>query len=138
MLFRSAIEDPHLTLETLAPYVLTTHVRDSAVWEDPKGIAVQWTAMGEGTIGIDRWVKRFSELCAGKPMSLEIIVTKQPRIHNYLDPKFWEAFPNTPAWEFARFMNLARQGSPRYPTDAEAEERGAVERSLTYCKNLLR
>ena len=26
------IEDPHLTLETLAPYVLTSHVRDTAVW----------------------------------------------------------------------------------------------------------
>ena len=25
-----AIEDPHLTLETLAPYVVTSHVRDSA------------------------------------------------------------------------------------------------------------
>jgi hypothetical protein len=26
-----ALEDPHVTLETLAPYVLTSHVRDSAV-----------------------------------------------------------------------------------------------------------
>src|SRR5262245_42896045 len=51
------IEDPHLTLETLAPYVLTTHIRDSAVWEEPRGIAVQWTAMGEGNVAIDRWVK---------------------------------------------------------------------------------
>ncbi len=132
-----AIEDPHLTLETLAPYVLTTHIRDSAVWEDAKGIAVQWTVLGQGTVGIDRWVKRFAELCAGKPLSLEIIVTKQPRIHNYLDPGFWEAFPHTPAWEFARFMKLARSGSPRYPTDAEADERAAVERSLAYCKELL-
>ena len=132
-----AIEDPHLTLETLAPYVLTTHIRDSAVWEDPKGIAVQWTVLGQGTVGIDRWVKRFTELCAGKPLSLEIIVTKQPRIHNYLEPGFWEAFPHTPAWEFARFVKLAREGSPRYPTDAEADERAAVERSLAYCKQLL-
>jgi sugar phosphate isomerase/epimerase len=132
-----AIEDPHLTLETLAPYVLTTHIRDSAVWEDPKGIAVQWTALGQGTVGIDRWVKRFTELCAGKPLSLEIIVTKQPRIHNYLDPGFWDAFPHTPAWEFARFVKLAREGSPRYPTDAEADEKAAVERSLAYCKELL-
>jgi len=148
-----AIEDPHLTLETLAPYVLTTHVRDSAIWEDPKGIAVQWTAMGEGTVGIDRWVKRFTELCADKPLSLEIIVTRQPRIHGYLDPKFWEAYPTTPAWEFARFVKLARQGSPRYPAEPNpplaadspaykaflvAEERAAVERSARYCKDLLK
>ena len=28
------VEDPFVTLETLAPYVVTTHVRDSAVFED--------------------------------------------------------------------------------------------------------
>ena len=30
-----ALEDPHLTLEKLHPYVLTTHVRDTAVWRVP-------------------------------------------------------------------------------------------------------
>ncbi|MBV8818326.1 MAG: sugar phosphate isomerase/epimerase [Acidobacteriaceae bacterium] len=30
------IEDPHLTLETLHPYVLTSHVRDTAVWRVPR------------------------------------------------------------------------------------------------------
>ena len=33
------IEDPHLTLDTLAPYVLTSHMRDSALWRAPEGIA---------------------------------------------------------------------------------------------------
>ena len=46
------LEDPHLTLETLAPYVLTSHVRDSAVWRDKDRVAVQWVRMGEGNIGI--------------------------------------------------------------------------------------
>lgn len=146
-----AIEDPHLTLETLAPYVLTTHVRDSAVWEEPGGIAVNWTAMGEGTIGIDRWVGRFAELCPGKPLSLEIIVTRRPRVHNWQDAAFWEAFRSTPAWEFARFLRLARQGSPRQPADPPgikpdtpeykaflvAEERRDLERSVKYCNEVL-
>jgi len=148
-----ALEDPHLTLETLAPYVLTTHIRDSAVWEEPKGIAVQWTALGEGTIGIEAWARRFAELCPGKPLSLEIIVTRQPRIHSYMDPKFWDNFRSTPAWEFARFLALARRGSPRYPPEPAppippnspeykafliADERAAVERSIRYCKEVLK
>ena len=45
------IEDPHLTLETLHPYVLTSHVRDTAVWAVPEGAAVQWVRMGDGNIG---------------------------------------------------------------------------------------
>ncbi len=131
-----AIEDPHLTLETLAPYVLTTHVRDSAVWEDEKGIGVVWTALGEGSVGIDRWIRRFAELCPGRPLSLEIIVTRQPRYHDYLNPKFWDQFPNTPGWEFARFLKLARAGSARIT--AGGDETGPVERSLKFCKAILK
>src|SRR5262249_2543101 len=116
-----ALEDPHLTLETLAPYVLTTHIRDSAVWEEPgKGIAGHWTALGDGNVGIDRWVKPFAGLCPGRPLPLEIIITRQPRIHNYQDPSFWDAFPSTPASEFARFLRLAREGKPHHPPDLPA------------------
>ena len=47
------IEDPHLTLETLHPYVITSHIRDSAVWRVPEGAAVSWVRMGDVTVGID-------------------------------------------------------------------------------------
>jgi len=40
------IEDPHLTLDVLHPYVLTSHVRDSAVWNVPQGAAVSWVVVG--------------------------------------------------------------------------------------------
>ena len=43
------LEDPHSTLEALHPYVLTSHVRDSAVWKTPEGAAVSWVRMGEAT-----------------------------------------------------------------------------------------
>ena len=106
------IEDPHLTLETLAPYVLTSHVRDTAVWNTPQGAAVAWTRMGEGNIGIEDYIREFAAKCPGRPLSLEIIVTG-PRFYNYLDPKFWDAYRKTPAWEFARFLALAEKGRPR-------------------------
>ena len=86
------IEDPHLTLETLHPYVLTSHVRDSAVWQVPQGAAVTWVEMGQGNVDIDSYVKKYVELCPGKALSLESIIFG-PRIAPYRDPKFWEAFP---------------------------------------------
>jgi len=138
-----AIEDPHLTLETLAPYVLTSHVRDSAVWATPNGAAVAWTRMGEGNIGIDDYVRKYAELCPGKALSLEIIVTG-PREFNYHDPKFWEAYRNMPAWEFARFVALVQKGTPRPAPprvpreDAAAREREDLEVSIAYTKELLK
>ena len=106
------IEDPHLTLETLAPYVLTSHMRDSAVWNTPEGTAVRWTRMGDGNIGMEDYLRTYVQKCPGKAVSLEVIVSGTPRIFNYRDPQFWELFKSQPAWEFARFLALCEQGKP--------------------------
>jgi hypothetical protein len=107
------IEDPHLTLETLAPYVLTSHMRDSYVFNSPQGTAVQWSRMGEGNIGMDEYIRKYVSLCPGKAVSLEVIVSGSPRIFNYRSPQAWELFRTTPAWEFARFLALCDKGTPR-------------------------
>ena len=106
------IEDPHLTLETLAPYVLTSHLRDSAVWRSGDGAAVRWTRMGDGTIGMERLIRDYVEKCPGKAVTIEVIVTPKPRIFDYRNPAFWEPYKTTPAWEFSRFLALCEQGSP--------------------------
>ncbi len=133
-----ALEDPHLTLETLAPYVLTSHTRDSACWTVPDGAAVTWTRMGEGRVEIGRYLDNFVERCPSRTLSLEIIVTPQPRIMRYRDRAFWEAYRHTPAWEFERFLELAggppipaREGSP------EAHEVEDVEASVRWTREYL-
>ena len=105
------IEDPHLTLDVLHPYVLTSHVRDSAVWRVPQGAAVTWVEMGRGNVDIDRYVKKYVELCPGKAVSLESIIFG-PRVLPFKEAKFWEPFRNTPAWEFERFLDIADRGKP--------------------------
>ena len=55
--------------------------------------------MGDGNIGIDSYVKRYLELCPGKAITLEIIVTGA-RKFPYFDPKFWDGYRNVPASEF--------------------------------------
>lgn len=136
-----AIEDPHLTLETLAPYVLTSHLRDSAVWRVPEGAAVRWVRVGEGNVGIRDYIRRYLELCPGKTMSLEVIVTP-PRVVPFRDPKFWDGYRGTPAWEFVRFLNLVERGrpveSPPVPKEKAVErEREDVESSLAALQEML-
>ena len=136
------LEDPHLTLETLAPYVLTSHVRDSAVWNTPQGAAVAWTRMGEGNIGMEDYIREFAAKCPGRALSLEVIVTG-PRAFNYKDAKFWNAFRNTPAWEFERFLALAEKGTAREAPPrlagpaAAARELEDVEASIRWTKAFL-
>src|SRR3954470_17730369 len=53
-------EDPLSNLEILAPYVATSSLRDSAIWEYADGAKVQWTAMGDGIIDFKTYFKRFA------------------------------------------------------------------------------
>ncbi|MBI3279683.1 MAG: sugar phosphate isomerase/epimerase [Acidobacteria bacterium] len=137
-----ALEDPHRTLEVLHPYVLTSHVRDTAVWRIPEGAAVQWTRMGEGNVNIAEYVKKYLDLCPGRALSLEIIVTGA-RKYPYLDPGFWDGYRGVPAWEFARFVALAEKGQPRpaappVPKEQAAQrEREALEASMSWLRGLL-
>lgn len=148
-----AVESPFVTLEHLAPYVVASHIRDTAVWEYPQGAAVQWTALGEGTIGIQAWAQLYQETCAHVPFTLEIITGMGPRILNYLEQEFWEAYPDTPAYEFARFLKLAKEGRsflgpmltaqwagnpPEYQAALALQQRLDLERSVQYCREVLK
>jgi sugar phosphate isomerase/epimerase len=135
------LEDPHVTLATLAPYVLTSHVRDSAVWKTPEGAAVSWVRMGEGNVDIDTYVKDYARLCPGRAICMECIVFG-PRMFPYRDAKFWDAYRDIPAWNFEQFVKLAERGKPR-PEDPwetpnqKDREREDLEASLQYTKRLL-
>jgi 3-oxoisoapionate decarboxylase len=135
------LEDPHLTLETLYPYVLTSHLRDSAVWKVPQGAAVTWVQMGRGNVGIDSYVAKYIERCPGKALSLESIVFG-PKVLPYRDQNFWAAYRNMPAWEFVRYLEIAERGKPYqdepWETGNEAQrEREALDESLQYLKKLV-
>lgn len=140
------LEDPLDNLRTLAPYVVTTSLRDSAVWETGTGAAVAWTAMGEGQIDLKTYFDEFRRLCPGVPVHIETI-SGFSREFPYLTPEFWKAWPTLPAAGFARFLALAKAGRPRPPfrppegadrRQAEQEyQRGELERSIKYCREVL-
>ena len=135
------LEDPHLTLEVLHPYVLTSHVRDSAVWKVPQGSAVTWVQMGRGNVDIDSYVRKYVELCPGKALSMESILLG-PRVFPYADAKFWDSYRETPAWEFERYLQIVDRGKPYKDEPWEAanqadRERLALEESLAYTRKLI-
>ncbi len=135
-----ALEDPHVTLDALAPYVLTSHVRDSIVWRVPEGAAMRWVRMGEGNVDIDGFIRKYGEKCPGKALSMEIIVIP-PRVFAFQKTEFWEGYRHVPAWNFARFLAIAETGrpsaAPPKPVDAAAQERVDLEASIHYTHKLL-
>ena len=136
------METPLESLKTLAPYALTTSLRDSMVWESENGAKVQWTAMGEGGVDLKIYFATFAELCPDVPVHIETI-SGFARELPYLQTDFWNVWPKAKAADFAQFLALAKRGRPLSPhksadTREEQEyQKGELERSLTYCKNTL-
>jgi sugar phosphate isomerase/epimerase len=145
-------ESPFTTLEHLAPYVLMSHIRDSAVWAHPRGAAVQWLPMGQGTVHIDQWAKEYMARCPHTNFTLEIIATLAPRLLNYLEDEYWSTYQDTPAHEFARFLQHAAEGqpytkpiltadwgklTPEIRTALGVEQRRQLEESVRYCRENL-
>jgi len=106
------LEDPHMTLEMLGPWAESSHIRDSAVWRVPEGIAVRWVNVGDGNVDIYGWIKKFIAMRPGLPLIFENLVSRQPRIFNVFDSRFWDNYRKMPAWEFSRFVALAERGKP--------------------------
>ncbi|MDI9549149.1 MAG: sugar phosphate isomerase/epimerase [Chloroflexota bacterium] len=145
-------ESPFVTLEHIAPHVLMCHVRDTALWRHPLGAVAQWVAIGEGTIGIDKWTQILRGCCPDINYTLEVITSLAPRVLNFLEPEFWVAYPDTPAEEFARFLQLVEAGRPytepiltadaatmppEYRTALAWQQRAKLEQSVRYCRNVL-
>lgn len=122
----SVCEDPMLTLEILGPFALTTHIRDSVVFEHPRGAAWQWVALGEGSISWKPFLERFREICPDTAMQLETITGRAPSVQPYFEPGFWKNYPSLPAADFARFARLAKNGHPFMGNMVIGDVRGAV------------
>lgn len=141
-----ALEHPLSNLEVLGPYALTTSLRDTAVWESPKGATVQWTAMGAGNVDLKAYFQRFAELCKNVPVHIETISGFNRELP-FLTEEFWKAWPQVKAQDFARFLALARSGTPRQPfsipagqdkkTADQAYQKAELEQSIKYCKETL-
>jgi sugar phosphate isomerase/epimerase len=108
-------EDPVLTTEILAPYAVSSHVRDTAVWESEEGAFAQWTVLGEGNVDIRRILAILAEQAPHCPVDLEIITGGNPAPVPYLRPdaEHWSMYPDMLAQDFARFVALARDGTRR-------------------------
>jgi 3-oxoisoapionate decarboxylase len=146
-------EHPEVAMEVLAPVTVTTHIRDTALFEHPRGCAAQWTAVGDGVIDFARIVALHRELCPQASMQLEIITGRPPRIVPFLEDEFWKAFPKARASELARFVQLVKNGRPlmkpmiiadlpgerpaEYTAALKAQQKLDLERSLDYCRKSL-
>jgi sugar phosphate isomerase/epimerase len=148
-----AAEDPMLAAEVLAPYTLTTQVRDTRVWATERGAMAQWVPFGDGNVGIEAVIDYLAAHAPAAPINMEVITGRAPKELPYGDPvsEFWLMYPGMLARDFARFVTRAERaatqpfeqlvlpaGSASPPTnqieDFRLQQRQHLERSVRFCQ----
>jgi 3-oxoisoapionate decarboxylase len=146
------LEDPLLTAEILAPHALCTHLRDSALYEHPRGAAFQWVALGDGSVPHLPIFRRILAAAPQAPLHLEIITGRPPQILPFHEESFWRPFRKIPAADFARFAALVKRGRPfegsmvtagagNPPPEIDQalklQQKNDLERSLAHARTLI-
>jgi sugar phosphate isomerase/epimerase len=133
------LEDPMVSLETLGKYAVTTGIRDSVAWENERGAVVQWAAIGDGMVDFQKYMDRFAVLCPSVPVQLEII-SGFSRPFPYLQPEFWDGYKDVRAYEFTKFVAMAKAGKP-LPANPDWQkpdyQKAQLEKSIKYCREVL-
>ena len=102
------LEDPMTVVETLAPFAVTTHIKDMAVQETPTGFLLAEVPLGEGILDLPRMLALFEKYNPQIDYMLEMI-TRDPLDIPCLKPAYWATFPDKPGTELARTLTTVRE-----------------------------
>lgn len=108
------LEDPMDVLEALAPLAITTHFKDMAVEEHPKGFYLAEVPLGAGFLDLPRAVRRLRAVSPEIRFNLEMI-TRDPLDVPCLSARYWATFPELPGAVLARSLALVRDHPPGHP-----------------------
>lgn len=102
------LEEPLLTVEALAPFVVTSHIKDMAVQECDDGFLLSEVPLGEGILDLPRVFEIMRKASPAVRFNLEMI-TRDPLRIPCLAPKYWATFPSRPGSDLARMIALVRK-----------------------------
>ena len=139
------MEDPMTVITTLAPYLLTTHVKDMGVDEYEEGILLSEVPLGKGILDLPKIISICNQHNAKTTFNLEMI-TRDPLLVPCLKDDYWATFGSVGGTELARTLRMTREhkfkGALPKVSHLSAEERLGVEEQniidcLDYSKNTL-
>jgi len=110
-----AAEEPGYSASVLAPYIVTTHFRDTCVWPHPDGAWAQWTVLGRGSVDLDAIIATLDRECPDIAINLETINGMAPKVipfeaDNEAGRAFRVIYPEIPDASLAAYRGLVERG----------------------------
>ncbi|QNF35525.1 TIM barrel protein [Adhaeribacter swui] len=140
------LEEPMEVIQTLVPYVFTTHVKDMGLDEYADGFLLSEVPLGKGILDLPKMFALCRQHNPQVTFNLEMI-TRDPLEIPCLKDDYWATFQGVPATDLARTLRLVRQhkyeaGLPRVsqlnPEARLAAEENNILACLSYSKNTLK
>jgi len=103
----SLLEDPMEVIRTLAPFALSTHVKDMGVRSYEDGFLLSEVPLGTGIVDLKEAVGLCQKYNPSVTFSLEMI-TRDPLQIPCLEESYWATFENPPAQDLAKILRLVR------------------------------
>jgi sugar phosphate isomerase/epimerase len=139
------LDDPYEFVDALAPYAVSSHIKDMA-WEPYEhGFLLAEVPLGEGMLDMKRIVAAIRKARPATRMTLEMI-TRDPLQVPCLEERYWATFPDRNGWHLARTLQMVRANERRRnlpmvtPLPREAQlrvEEDNVKQSLNYARQQL-
>ena len=110
----SLLDDPMAVVETLAPYAITTHVKDMGVQPYADGFLLSEMPLGQGMLDMRRIVDTIHAARPQARLTLEMI-TRDPLKVPCLTDGYWATFPERSGRYLAQTLLLVRQSAAAKP-----------------------
>jgi len=142
----SLLEDPLDTVTRLAPYAITTHLKDMALRPYERGFELSEVPLGTGICPLAKMIQLLREAKPKLPMCLEMI-TRDPLKVPYKDDTYWASFggrdaARLEAFEKGLLSKASAEPLPRVSTlgleKMQEREDENVRRSTAYARESLK
>ncbi len=139
------LDDPMEFVRQLAPYAISTHIKDMGVEESPDGFLLSEVVFGDGLLDIPGMVRTIAAARPKTKFTLEMI-TRNPLSIPCLTEKYWATFTERNGKYLARMLALVRRSKSPAPLprtsglerDAQARlEEDNVRKCLVWARDRL-
>jgi sugar phosphate isomerase/epimerase len=108
------LDDPTEVVKRLAPYAVSTHIKDMGVEEYEDGFHLVELPLGEGALDVAAMVRTIRQARPAVKLTLEMI-TRDPTPVPCLVQKYWAAMPQRDARDLARALAWVRRKQQKLP-----------------------
>lgn len=110
----SLLDDPMEFVERLAPFAISTHIKDMGVAPAPDGFLLSEVVIGTGMLDIKQIVATIAKARPETRLTLEMI-TRDPLRVPALTDKYWATFPDRNGVHLARTLRMVREKTSKLP-----------------------